>query len=47
MNEGRLSHVYPCVSLINQVFVIRSFTILHRLAQLFFTKSFDAGESRK
>ena len=33
-NEERLSYVYPCVSLINQVFVICSFTILHRVRQL-------------
>ena len=40
--------VYPCVSLINQVFVICSFTILHRLAQLCFTRAvLDLGDSRK
>ena len=33
-NEARLSYVYPCVSLINQVLVTGSFTILHRRAQL-------------
>ena len=33
----RLSYVYPCVSLINQVLVICSFTLLHRLVQLCFT----------
>ena len=46
--EGRLSYVYPCVSLINQVFVICSFTILRRLAQLCFTwVILDFGDSRK
>ena len=30
-------YVYPCVSLMNQVLVIRSYTILHRLTQLCFT----------
>ena len=37
-NGGRLSYFYTCVSLINQVSVIRSFTVLHRLAQLCFTR---------
>ena len=47
-NEGRLSYVYPCVSLINQVFVILSFTILHRLAQLCFMQVvFDSVDSWK
>ena len=47
-NEGRLSYVYPCVSLINQVFVICSFTILRRLTQLCFTwVILDLGDSRK
>ena len=45
-NEGRLSYVYPCVSLINQVLVIRSFKIL--LAQLCFTRVIlDSGNSLK
>ena len=45
-NEGRLSYVYPCVSLRNQAFVIRSFTILHRLAQLCFARIIlDLGDS--
>ena len=48
MNKGRLSEVYPCVALINQVFVIRSFTILHRLMQLCFTQVvLDPGDSCK
>ena len=47
-NEGRLSYVYPCVSLINQAFVICSFTILQRLAQLCFTwVILYFGDSRK
>ena len=47
-NEGRLSYVYPCVSLINHVFVICSITILHRFTQLCFTGvALDLGDSRK
>ena len=38
VNEGRLSYVYPCVLFKNQVLVIRSFTILHKIAQLCFTR---------
>ena len=48
MNDGRLSYVYICVSLINQVFVICSFTISRRLAQLCFTRVVvDSGDSCK
>ena len=39
-SERWLSFVYTCVSLINQALVIRSFTILHRLAQLFHASRF-------
>ena len=47
-SEDRLSYVYHYVSLINQVFVIRSFTILHGLAQLCFTRVvLDSGDFRK
>ena len=47
-NEGRLSFVYPCVLLISQIFVIRSFTLLYRLAQLCFTRVVsDSGDSHK
>ena len=47
-NEGRLSYVYSCISLLNQVFVICSFTILHRLTQLCLMQVFiDSGDSSK
>ena len=47
VNEGRLSYVYLSVSLINQVFVIHSFTILHRLMHLCFKwVVLDPGDSR-
>ena len=47
-NERKASHVYLCVSLINQVFVLRYFTVLHRLAQSCFTRVvLDSGHSRK
>ena len=41
--DGRLSHVYHCVSLINQVLVICLFTILHRLAVMFQVSHFRLG----
>ena len=46
VNEGRLSYVYPCVLFKSQVLIIRSFTILHRIAQLCFTRVvLDLGDS--
>ena len=47
-NKGILSYVYPCILLINQVFVICSFTILHRLVQFCFMRVvLDSGDSCK
>ena len=40
--------VHPCVSLINRILVTRSFTILHRLAQICYTRVIlESRDSRK
>ena len=47
-NKGRLSYVYPFVSLINQVFVIYSVTMLQRHGKLCFKRIvLYSGDSRK
>ena len=48
VNKRRLSVVYPCISLINEVFVIQSFTILHGLTHFFFMRVvLHPGDSRQ